>query len=124
MLRKLFVVVVTLILTSYPLTAVLSSEPQEPRELPIYIKGLTDKIELLEVRVTELEKEIATLKNRLGFIAIDFDDGSQLLLPVPIELPPQDLPPARNLIPWNYDTGLYIFPNSDGKVGRGGTGKE
>lgn len=60
--------------------------------------------------VTELEKQRSVLRADTGRATVDLQAGGTFVLSPTIDMPAQVLPPRRSSLPWNYDTGLYVFP--------------
>jgi len=111
MLRPVFIATALAVLACCSPSVPPSSSQRQPSDLPAQFKTLGEEVGRLKLKVAELEKDVDAIRNHLGCVTLSFDGDSQhMLLPKTIELPPGTLPPARDPLPWNYDSGLYVFP--------------
>ncbi len=93
--------------------ASVSPAQRDEGDLAAQVKMLVEEVRLLRLRVTELEKQVSHLRATSEPVAVPGVVSGELRLPLTFELPPLVLPPPRDVLPWNYDTGLYVFPGLD-----------
>jgi len=122
MLRLLLIMpVVTAVIT---LSTAASGAPAQRTEsdLAAQVTTLSEEVRLLKLRIAELERQMTELRFTPPIVLPGISED--IALPPPTKLPPFIAPPRhdvfRDTVPWNHDTGLYVFPGLDTP---GGTGK-
>jgi hypothetical protein len=121
MLRLGLITALPVFIASFTAAHALQPEP-EGSDLATQLKALTEEVRRLNLKVIQLEEQVADLQaesRQAGLMpfqtpptALGIIPRQPLILEPPLQwdFPPVELRPTRDLLPWNYDTGLYVFP--------------